>query len=240
MMTTRKPVALSGMHHMHVAQGANMVESDGWQRPSRYTSVEEESDRLREFVGICDISPVGKINIQGEDIDSLLGTAFPDVKELDIGHMIKQRSQGADGRQDVVLARLAADELMVLTPPNKVTVLAESLGQASEQRVHPVDVTSGLAAVKIAGPLSPRLLSAVTELNTFASAFPDMTCAQGKVAEVHGLLLRRDFGALTSFELYFGREYGEYMWDVLMEAGAEYSITPFGTETLARFAAHDV
>ena len=59
-----------------------------------------------------------------------------------------------------------------------------------------------------------------------------MTCVQAPVAEVHGTLLRRDAGGLLSFELYYGREYGEYVWDALMGAGEEYGVSPFGVEAL--------
>ena len=34
----------------------------------------------------------------------------------------------------------------------------------------------------------------------------------------------------------FGRELGEYMWDVLLEAGEAYGVVPFGFETLARIS----
>ena len=59
-----------------------------------------------------------------------------------------------------------------------------------------------------------------------------MTCAQAKLAEIHGTVLRRDLGGLTSYDLYVGREYGVYMWDALMEAGEEHGLVPFGTEAM--------
>ena len=35
----------------------------------------------------------------------------------------------------------------------------------------------------------------------------------------------------TGWELHFPAEYGEHVWDSLMDAGSEFGITPFGTET---------
>ena len=63
-------------------------------------------------------------------------------------------------------------------------------------------------------------------------AFADTSCAQGKVAEVHGTVLRRDLRNITSYDLYVGREFGLYMWDTLLEAGEEHHITPYGTEAM--------
>ena len=54
------------------------------------------------------------------------------------------------------------------------------------------------------------------------------------VAEVRATLLRVDHGAVPGYELYFGRDYGEYMWDSVLEAGEPAGLTPVGTEALAK------
>ena len=32
----------------------------------------------------------------------------------------------------------------------------------------------------------------------------------------------------TSFDIFFGRDYAEYVWDELIHLGTKYSISPFG------------
>ena len=96
-------------------------------------------------------------------------------------------------------------------------------------------MSSGLAGVRISGPLSNLLLGKISELDVSPTTFSDMRCAQTKTAEIHGTLLRMDRGSLPSYELYFPREFGEYMWDALMEAGAEYRVAPVGFEAMANF-----
>ena len=230
-MTTQTPVGLSAMHQQHVDLGAVMEEVDGWQRPTRYLSVEEELEQIRKGVGLCDVSPTGKLLIQGEAIDDILGTAFPKLGALDIGDARAQSLKTGSTDSEVLLARLAADEALALTPPNMAPQVAESL-EGPEQCIHALEITSALAGVKVAGPLAHQLLAAVTEIDVSLDGFSNMTCAQAPVAEVHGTLLRNDMDGLLSFELYFGREYGEYMWDALMEAGEEYGVVPFGIEAL--------
>ncbi len=129
---------------------------------------------------------------------------------------------------------MAADEALVLTGPGQAPVVAGILAQSPGDCAHAVDVTSALAGLKVTGPLSHRLLAFVTELDISPWEFSNMTCAQAKVAEIHGTVLRRDLGGLTSYDLYVGWEYGVYMWDALMEAGEEYGLTPFGTEAMER------
>ena len=233
-MATSTPIALSALYYMQVALCAVMVDGDGWRRPARFTSAEEELELLQGAVGLCDVSPSGKLLIQGEAIDALLDAAFPDMGPLDTGRVQRQPFKGGTGVHEVILARLADDELLVLSAPGLAPSVAELLSEAPVECGHAVDITSSLTGVKIAGPLAQRLLAAVTELDTSPEPFPDMSCAQTKVAEVHGTLLRRDAGALLSYELYFDRGFGEYMWDALMEAGEVYGVAPFGIEAMAR------
>lgn len=232
-MTDRKPVGLSSIHGRHLELGAALAESAGWQVPVRYSSAQDEAESARRAVGLCDVSSDGKLLVQGEDLGRVLGPAIPGFGDLAVGHVLRMPSEGNKPDGEVSAARLAADEALVVTAPGGVQPFFESLETSAELCAHTADVSSALAAVIIAGPSAQRLLAQVTELDTTPMAFPDMSCAQGKVAEVHGLLLRCDMPGLTTFRLYCGREFGEHMWDSLAEAGHELGASPFGAEALA-------
>ena len=58
-----------------------------------------------------------------------------------------------------------------------------------------------------------------------------MRAREGRVAGVPTLMLRIGFVGETGWELHFPAEYGEHVWDALMDAGSEFGIAPFGTET---------
>ena len=222
------------MHHQHVKVGAMMVESDGWQRPARYTSLNQELEQLQRTVGLCDISPAGKLSLQGNELVAVLESAFGDIGPLDGGVVRVHRLASGSALQGVVLAQLAYDEFMILSEPDQSSSVSESLGGHAGQCAHLLDITSALAGVRIMGPCGHLVLANLTELGTSPETFPDMSCAQAKFAEIHGVLLRLDRGNLLNYDLYFGREFGEYMWDALLEAGEEYKATPFGIEAMAR------
>ena len=133
------------------------------------------------------------------------------------------------------MARLAADEALLLTG-GRPGDLAGLLGDG-EACSHTVDMTSVLAGLAIAGPEARSVLTALTEIDTSNVAFPDLSCAQGMVAEVRATLLRADRGGVPGYELYFGRDYGEYMWDAVLEAGEHAGIATVGTEALATLEA---
>ena len=233
-MTTWKPVRLSAMHFIHVQHGATIVEGDGWQRPARYTYVAEEVEHAQNAVGICDVSPVGKLDIQGEDLDSFMDSAFPGIELPNIGSVSQYPAPGDSGIGVLTLARLADDEIMALTGPNQAPSVIQALGEDPEKCAHAVDVTSGLAGIRIAGPSAQQLLASITELDLDNGAFPNMSCAQIKAAEIHLFLVRVDLGGLQSYQLYFAREFGEYMWEALIDSGEPYDVKPIGIEAMAR------
>ena len=233
----QEPIGLSAMHHQHLALGAVMVESDGWLRPSRYATVEQELEQIGRSVGLCDISATGKLSLQGSELDSALGGVFTDLRPLGVAVARRQRVTGVDNSESVVLMRLAYDEMMVLTSPSLAPSVVKTLEEQASQCSHVVNLTSALAGVRITGPSGHLLLAALTEIDVAPEVFPNSSCAQARVADTHGTLLRLDLGALLSYEFYFGREFGEYMWEALLDAGHEYEVAPFGLEAMERLNA---
>ena len=235
-MSTWNPVKRSSLHQKHLALGATLEEREGWQRPARYSSAEQELERLKAAAGFCDISPMGKISLQGEELDHLLTATFRDAGELQIGSLGQMNLGSPSDPWDCVLARLAMDEYLAVTPTGRNAALVEMLEEDPDRCGHVLDLTSSLAGVSIAGPSAGLLLTNLTDLNLSDAAFPDLRCALSKMAGIHGTLLRRDVGGLLCYELYFTREFGEYMWDVLMEAAERYDAVPVGIEAMERLA----
>ena len=230
------PVRRSAMHQKHLESGASMVDLDGWQQPSKFESVEAYGNRLRETVGIIDISPQAKFVIKGDQLSQFIsrvfpGSSIPDIGESNIADFIDEK---------VTLCRLAVDEILCLAPATLAARLAEASKDDSGQCAHALELTSGLAGIGIAGPESARLLSMISELNTSISAFSNLRCAQSKFADIHGVILRNDIGSLPSYQLYFGREFGEYLWEAILEAAVVCGGGPVGFEALEAIADQDV
>ena len=95
---------------------------------------------------------------------------------------------------------------------------------------HVVNVTSAFAAINVAGPRARETLGKLTEVDLSAESLRYMRSAKGTVAGVPTLFLRLGFVGETGWELHFPAEYGEYMWDALMDAGKKFGISPFGVE----------
>lgn len=201
-----------------------MVEKGGWQRPATYTSAGQEIERARAGVGLGDISPVPKLGLQGTDLDVALRQALPGLDPPAVGEVARRPGDG--GGAETLVARLAEDEALVLG------LRLEALAVEPDRCAHVVEITSAMAAVSVTGPSAQALLSGISDLDVSSGSFPDLRCTQATFAEIHGTLLRLDLGGLPGYQLYFSREFGEYMWDALMEAGEAFQVTPLGLEAM--------
>lgn len=78
-MTTpsTRSLRLSPLHYKQLALGASMREYEGTLRPENYGApAEVETENALRSVGVCDISPVGKMDVKGRSIDDFLGSVL--------------------------------------------------------------------------------------------------------------------------------------------------------------------
>ncbi len=227
------PAKKSAMHHKQLANGAQMVERDGWLQACHYSihqsSPGEESLLLQESCGIFDISPTGKLLLQGEELGGFLGRVLGAGAAMQPGEVLRVSSPG-----DGLLSLLAPDECLVLCSSQEAPEWLAALPEGAASCLHWLDRTSGLAGVRLTGPKAEQLLSKLTELDVSPESFPDLRCAQTRCAEIHGTLVRADLGTLPSYDLYFPRDFGEYMWDAVLESGEELGAGPVGLDAMKR------
>ena len=237
-MSIWNPVKLTAMHHQHLSLGATMVDYTGWQRPARYTSTEEELQHIRTAGGLCDVSPLGKFYIQGDGVGALLENLLPEGGSLGINRAAVSGLSGpsSPATTPVLICRFSHDEVFITSSPGEAGPVSQVLKESLAECLHMVEMTSNYAAVNVVGPESVQLLSKLTDLNISPYAFPDLSCAQGQLAEVYAIIVRRDRGELPSYDVYVGRDFGEYMWEAMLEAGQGLGIVPVGVEASAQLA----
>jgi sarcosine oxidase subunit alpha len=134
---------------------------------------------------------------------------------------------------DGTVTRLADDRYFVTTTSGNADVIEEWFNwwnAGAQNCAHVVNVTAAYGAVNVAGPRARETLAKLTEIDLSPRGFRYMRSAQGDVAGVPCLLLRIGFVGEAGWEVHFPAEYGEYVWDAIMEAGSEFGIAPFGLE----------
>ena len=243
------PVRKTAMHAWHIEAGAEFENVGQWKRPWYYPKTGESLDdavnreclAIRENVGIFDATTLGKIEIVGPDAAKFLEMIYTNNwLKLEVGRARYGFMLGEDGMvmDDGVTIRLADDHfLMHTTTGGAAGVLAwmELWLQTEwpDLEVFLTSVTDHWATAAVVGPNSRKVVSAVCEGIDFdAGAFPFMASKTGKIGDVDCRVNRISFSGELAYEINVPANYGRYMWEMLMQAGAKYDITPYGTEAM--------
>jgi len=243
------PARMTALHHKHLHLGAKMVEQDGWLKPEAYGKNGDEVTGVRKSAGICDISPLGKIDIKGAAIDTFFEQAFGSASAARQPGEVRLVASGGgrDSLPGLYDCRLTRDHALRVTAPLPQLPSVLDVPSASNPfRAYVTNVTSVLAAINLAGPRSIEILEKLTQVDLSPAAFPGHACREGGVAKVPALIVRLDMSdegqSVPAFDLFVGRDYAEYFWEALMEAGKEFGIQPFGVKAhaaLHTLSAHD-
>jgi methylglutamate dehydrogenase subunit C len=248
-----RPTRLPPSHQWALEQGAVMVETGAWLRAQYYPrageadwldTVKREVSTVRSAVGVCDVSTLGRIDIQGADAGAFLDRIYTNTfSSLPVGKARYGLMLREDGfvMDDGTTSRLAADHyFMTTTTANAAKVMQhlEFCHQVlwPDLDVQMVSVSEQWAQYSIAGPRSrDTLRNLVDAQHDLANdAFPHLaakpvTIMGGLVA----LLFRLSFSGELAYELAVPARYGDAVMRAIMQAGKAFGIAPYGTEALS-------
>ena len=230
------PIKRTSMFAKHREMGAKIADMSPWLRAYSYEDPQDECIAVRERVGIIDVSTLGKLDVQGNDapalLDKLYTHRFSDLRAGRVRYGIICSDDGVI-IDDGTVTRLADDHYYVTTSTANIEVVEEWMKwwmAGTGMCAHIVNVTSAYAAVNVAGPRARETLTKLTDVDLAPDKFRYMRSRRGDVAGVPTTFLRIGFVGEAGWELHFPAEYGEHMWDAILDAGREFGIAPFGVE----------
>ena len=243
------PVRKTAMHQWHVEHGAEFENVGQWKRPWYYpqpgedmrSAVIRECLAARTRVALVDQSTLGKIDIQGPDAVEFLSRVYTNNwRRLEIGRCRYGLMLGEDGMvlDDGVTARLAENHFhMFTTTGGAANVMAwlERWLQTewTELEVFLTSVTDHWATMSIVGPKSREVITKLCHDVEFSQeAFPFLSFQEGSIAGVSARVFRISFSGELTYEVNVSANYGRRVWEAIMEAGQEFGINPYGTETM--------
>jgi len=244
------PTRRTALHRWHEAHGAVWLDAGVWKRPAYYpkpedadawASVIREARAVREAVGICDVSTLGKIDVQGPDAATFLDRMYANTfSTLAMGRARYGLMLREDGivMDDGTTSRLGPDRFFVTT----TTAQAGPVMQHMEFHLATVwpeldvslaSVTDQWAAMSIAGPQARAVIAGVIGgIDISDEAFPFMAVADCTAAGVPARLFRISFSGEQAYEIAVPAGYAERVWTAVLAAGAPFGITPYGVEAL--------
>ncbi|MFD2207024.1 sarcosine oxidase subunit alpha family protein [Kiloniella antarctica] len=247
-----RPSRLSPSHKWAEEQGAVFVEAGMWYRAQWFPrtgethwrqSVDREVTQTRASVGVCDVTTLGKIDVQGRDAAEFLNKVYANAfAKLPVGKVRYGIMLREDGimMDDGTSARFTENHfVMTTTTANAVSVFRhmEFCRQClcPEMDVHLISSTEQYAQYAVAGPNARKLLQKIVDSDHDISneAFPFMACGAITVCGgVPARLFRISFSGELAYEIAVPTRYGDALVRTLMAAGEEFDVTPYGTEAL--------
>ena len=247
-----KPKRLTPTHRWAEARGAVFVEAGLWLRAQYFPkpgekdwleTVNREVTAVRNNVGICDVTTLGKIDIQGPDAARFLECVYANswtnlaVGRARYGLMLREDGFVMD---DGTCARLSEQHFVMTTTTVNAMKVSQHLEFCHqwlwpELRVSFCSVTDQWAQIAVAGPNSRHVLRILvdSEYDISNDALPYMGAREVMICGGIGArLFRLSFSGELAYEIAVPARYGNALAERLMQAGERYGITAYGTEAL--------
>lgn len=234
-------------------QGAVFVETGLWLRPAYFPkagetdwleTVNREVNTVRSNVGACDVTTLGKIDIQGRDalafIERVCANPFGTLPIGKARYAVLLREDGLV-MDDGTIARMADTHYVMTASTANAARVMQHLEFCRqwlwpELDVQIASISEQWAQYAIAGPRARDTLRSVVDPSFDISneAFPFLACADVTVGGgIPARLFRISFSGELAYELAVPAAYGDAAWRAIMQAGSRHGITAYGSEALS-------
>jgi heterotetrameric sarcosine oxidase alpha subunit len=246
-----RPTRKTPTHTWAEQQGAVFVEAGAWLRAQYFPrpgethwrqTVDREVLATRKGVGVCDVSTLGKVDVQGKDAGIFLDRIYANnMQTLKVGMVRYGLMLREDGiaYDDGTCARLGENHYVVTTTTAQAGLVYRRMEFARQALWPELDVTlisttDAWAQLSVAGPNARRLLERVVDgFDLSNEAFPFMACASLTVCGgLRARLFRISFSGELAYEIAVPARYGNALMARLQELGQDLSVVAYGTEAL--------
>jgi heterotetrameric sarcosine oxidase gamma subunit len=208
-------VAESPLASVAAAAGGELVARDGWRLPVRFGDPAAEAAACADAVGWADASHLGKVELQAGE---------PGILEALAGGLRTGTAVRHAGAWWCLLTPVRA---LVLADPGAGAGLAAEL--RADARLTVTDVTTQLAALRIAGPQARETFARFCALDLRPGSLPVAGIRPGSVARIPGYVLREREDVYLAL---VGAAYAEYLWTVASDAGERLGGRPVGVDAI--------
>jgi aminomethyltransferase len=205
-----------------------MVPFAGYEMPIQYHSIRAEHRRVRETVGVFDVSHMGEIEIWGDNaIDMVQKVTINDASKLAVGQVQYSAMCYPDGGivDDLLVYRYPDHFLLVVNAANKDKDL-EWIEKNCITGSIIKDVSDSITQLAVQGKKAEATLQKLT--NVSLDEIEYYWFVDGMLAGAPMLISRTGYTGEPGFELYFDNQHAENTWQKIFEAGKEFDIEPIG------------
>ncbi len=217
-------------YEVHLELGAKIAPFAGYEMPIQYDGIIVEHKRVRESVGVFDVSHMGEFRVSGKDaLGFLQKLTVNDVSKLTPGRAQYSAMCYEDGGivDDLLIYNLG-DSYMVVVNAANIEKDFEWMKKHLDGDVNFENISDEVALLAVQGPKSLLTLQKLTGVDL--SQIKYYHFVKGKLAGVDMIISRTGYTGELGFELYFEAdpEICKKVWTAVMEAGKEFGIGPAG------------
>ncbi|PPR46819.1 MAG: Sarcosine oxidase subunit alpha [Alphaproteobacteria bacterium MarineAlpha5_Bin9] len=244
-----RPLRVTPMHQWNLDNGAVMIEAGLYQRPWYFPKKNEtltdsyirEATIVRKSVGMCDVTSLGKISIQGIDSTEFINRIYANpfaklpINKTRYGIMLRDDGIVMD---DGTSWRLSENEYLMTTSTaqaGKVMSWLEELLQTrwTDLKVNVTSVSEQWAAVAISGPKSRDVIKSCVENSILIENLPFMGFVSTKLIDgIPCRIVRISFSGELGYEIYIESDYANTMMNLLWREVKKFNGCLYGLEAL--------
>ncbi|WP_274426791.1 GcvT family protein [Chelativorans sp. YIM 93263] len=228
--------------HNHAAplEDGRVVEKWSFRRSNYFEHVGDEVKNVHENVGLLDMSPFAKIEISGQGARDWLNSIFANRVPKKRGRValchLLTKSGGV--RSEFTVYEWAPDRFYLVSAggfeAHDHDVLFKLLPDDGSVVLRPITEQYGVLIV--AGPRSRDVLKKLTRTSLSNADFPWLSGKKISLGHATAHALRVNFVGELGWELHHPISMQNTIYDMLMEAGAQFGIKPFGIRAMTAMA----
>ncbi len=236
------------------ALGAVFGQKNGWERPNwfapegaaardvlsfrrsnDFAAVGAECRNVHKTVGVLDLTAFAKTRVSGAGaeawLDGLVANRLPGPGRVRLAHIL---SASGGVQSEFTIMRDGSNAFYLVSAAGGERHDLDSLEKAlpADGRVRLESLTESMGVLVLAGPNSRAVLAKLTDADLSSAAFPwmserflDFGAARARVARV-------SYVGELGWELHHPMSMQNAIFDMLMAAGEEFGIKPFGMRAM--------
>ncbi len=231
-----KPDVITCHNHPSIKPGERPKEKWSFRRSNYFEHVGNECKHVQEKVGVLDMSAFAKCFVTGPGaeawLDSLFANRIPKtIGRVNLCHLL---SQNGGVRSEFTVYKSKPNGYYLVSAGayerHDHDYLLKLLPEDGSVQVFPVTTQWGVLV--LAGPRSRNLLQKLTDTDLSNENFRWLTGQFINVGCAQAHAIRVNFVGELGWELHHPIEMQNYIFDLLMEAGAEFELKPFGIRAM--------
>ena len=216
---------------IHTALNAKMALFGGYQMPIQYPGgVKHEHLTVRENLGVFDISHMGEFMVEGpQALDLLQYICSNDIAKLNPGKAQYNYLPNKTGGivDDLIVYQLEKEKYLMVVNASNIDKDWKWINSFNQFKVDISNISDKTSLLAIQGPKAIEAMQPLcdTDLKNLKNYCHTTTSFAGFK---NILVATTGYTGSGGIEIYFNPEYAETIWESIMNAGADYSISPIG------------